>query len=80
MSQIKIQHMLLYSAITPKSEDKYVVKVFNWSEFHLSEMTLLQNPYFRYLHLQCIRINNHQTSSEFEDSGFVELSDELIKR
>ena len=37
---------ILYSAITPKSEDKYVVKVFNWSEFHLSEMTLLQNPYF----------------------------------
>ena len=34
------------TAITPKSEDKYVVKVFNWSEFHLSEMTLLQNPYF----------------------------------
>ena len=33
-------------AITPKNEDKYVVKVFNWSEFHLSEMTLLQNPYF----------------------------------
>ena len=33
-------------AITPKSEDKYVVKVFNSSEFHLSEMTLLQNPYF----------------------------------
>ena len=26
-------------AITPKSEDKYVVKVFNWSEVHLSEMT-----------------------------------------
>ena len=24
---------------TPKSEDKYVVKVFNWSEVHLSEMT-----------------------------------------
>ena len=23
----------------PKSEDKYVVKVFNWSEAHLSEMT-----------------------------------------
>ena len=22
-----------------KSEDKYVVKVFNWSEVHLSEMT-----------------------------------------
>ena len=39
--------LLLYSAITPKSEDKYDVKVFNWSEFHLSEMTLIQNPYFR---------------------------------
>ena len=26
-------------AITPKSENKYVVKVFNWSEVHLSEMT-----------------------------------------
>ena len=25
--------------ITPKSKDKYVVKVFNWSEVHLSEMT-----------------------------------------
>ena len=33
-------------AITAKSEDKYVVKVVNWSEFHLSQMTLLQNPYF----------------------------------
>ena len=40
--------MILYSAITPKSEDKYVVKVFNRSEFHLSEMTLLQNPYLKY--------------------------------
>ena len=38
--------LLLYSAITPKIENKYVLKVFNWSEFHLSEMTLLQNPYF----------------------------------
>ena len=26
-------------AITPKSEDKYVLKVFNWSEVPLSEMT-----------------------------------------
>ena len=26
-------------AIMPKSEDKYVEKVFNWSEFHLFEMT-----------------------------------------
>ena len=42
--------MLLYSAITPKKENKYVVKVFNWSEVHLSKMTLLQNPYFS---LQC---------------------------
>ena len=31
--------MLYTIAITPKSEDKYVLKVFNWSEFHLSEMT-----------------------------------------
>ena len=30
---------ILYSVITPKSEDKYVVKVFNWSEVHLSDMT-----------------------------------------
>ena len=33
-------------AITPKSEDKYVVKVFNPSEFHFSEMTFFQNWYF----------------------------------
>ena len=39
--------LLLYSAITAKSEDKYVVKVFDSSEFHLSEMTLLQNWHFR---------------------------------
>ena len=26
-------------AITPKSEDKYVVKMFNWSEVYLFEMT-----------------------------------------
>ena len=39
--------LLLYSTSTPKSEDKYAVKVFSWSEFHLSEMTLLQNPYFK---------------------------------
>ena len=29
----------MHPAITPQSEDKYVVKVFNWSEVHLSEMT-----------------------------------------
>ena len=38
--------LLLYSAITPKSEDKYVVKVVNWSEFHFSEVTFFQNWYF----------------------------------
>ena len=38
--------------IQPKSEDKYVVRVFiNWSEVHLSEITLLQNPYFRQIHI-----------------------------
>ena len=30
---------LLHSANPPKSDDKYVEKVFNWSEVHLSEMT-----------------------------------------
>ena len=35
--------LLLYSAITPKSENKYVVKVFNWSEVHLSEMTVTKS-------------------------------------
>ena len=33
-----LQHICTI-AITPKSEDKYFVKVFNWSEVHLSEMT-----------------------------------------
>ena len=33
-------------AITPKSEDKYVVKVFNPTEFHFSEVTFFQNWYF----------------------------------
>ena len=28
-----------YVANPPKSEEKYVEKVFNWSEVHLSEMT-----------------------------------------
>ena len=31
--------LLLYSAIMPKSEGKYVVKLFNWLEVHLSELT-----------------------------------------
>ena len=31
--------LLLYPANPPISEDKYVEKVFNWSEVHLSEMT-----------------------------------------
>ena len=30
---------LLHSADPPKSDDKYVEKVFNWSEVHLSEVT-----------------------------------------
>ena len=29
----------MHPANPPKSEDKYVEKVFNWSEFHSSEMT-----------------------------------------
>ena len=40
---------------------KYVVKVFNWSEFHLSEMTLLQNPYFSgnfVMRRICVKMNN----------------------
>ena len=44
--------LLLYSVVTPKSEEKYVVKVFNWSEFHLSELTMLQNPHFNKLPFQ----------------------------
>ena len=42
-------------AIMPKSEDNYVVKVVNWSEFHFSEMTLLQNPYFSRLHVRLLK-------------------------
>ena len=38
--------LLLYSAITPKSEDKYVVKVFNSTELHFSEVYFFQNWYF----------------------------------
>ena len=34
-------------AITPKSEDKYVVTVFNPSEFHFSEVTFFQNSTFK---------------------------------
>jgi hypothetical protein len=35
-----VEHFLLGAiAITPKSENKYVEKVFNWSEVHVSEMT-----------------------------------------
>ena len=48
-------------AITPKSEDKYVVKVFNWSEVHLSEMTCykihtLEALTFRNEYQNCIAI------------------------
>ena len=46
--------LLLYSAITPKREGKYVVKVFNWSEVHLSEMT-------------CYKIHTLRITSELSD-------------
>ena len=36
---VDLKTMLLYSAIMPKSEGKYVVKLFNWLEVHLSELT-----------------------------------------
>ena len=39
--------LLLYSAITPKSEDKYVVKVLNSTELHFSEVYFFQNWYFK---------------------------------
>ena len=39
--------LLLYSAITPKNEDKKCPKVFNVPEFHFSEVTFFQNWYFR---------------------------------
>ena len=55
-------------AITPKSEDKYVVKVVNWSEFHLSEMTLLQNRYFRWSTNMFIE---RQGFSLYEQSGLI---------
>ena len=35
---------------TPKSEDKYVVKVFNWSEVHLSEITCYKIHTLIYVH------------------------------
>ena len=38
--------LLLYSAITPKNEDKKCPKVFNVPEFHSSEVTFFQNWYF----------------------------------
>ena len=41
--------LLLYSAITPKNEDKKCPKVFNGSEFHFSEVTFFQNWYFKHL-------------------------------
>ena len=44
------------TAITPKSEDKYVAKVFNWSDF-------LQNPYFSEL---IIFSNSPPSASNFK--------------
>ena len=37
--------------ITPKSEEKYVVKVFNWSEVHFSEMTYKIHTLWEWTHI-----------------------------
>ena len=42
--------LLLYSAITPKSEDKYVLKAFNSTELHFSEVYFFQNWSFSYIY------------------------------
>ena len=39
MQLCRVEHLLLYSVITLKSEDKYVEKVFNLTELHFSEVT-----------------------------------------
>ena len=45
--------------LAPKSEDKYVVKLFNWSEFHLSETT-------------CYKIHNLVAEKVFEEEVKIE--------
>ena len=39
MQLCRVEHLLLYSVIKLKSEDKYVEKVFNLTELHFSEVT-----------------------------------------
>ena len=39
MQLCRVEHLLLYSVIMPKSEDKYFEKVFNLTELHFSEVT-----------------------------------------
>ena len=64
--------LLLHSVITPKSEDKYVVKVFNPSEFHFSEVTFFQNWYFNELFrnipltLPCSMLNSTALPIKYE--------------
>ena len=48
--------LLLYSAITPKSEDKYIVKMFNLTGLHFSEFYFFQNWYFS-VSLFCCKIS-----------------------
>ena len=54
--------LLLYSAITPKNEDKKCPKVFNVSEFHFSEVTFFQNRYF-----SSLTAPPHQTFQSFPE-------------
>ena len=57
-------------AITPKSEDKYVAKVFNWSEVHLSEMTCYKIHilvYFSY------KITSHFIFCKLYDTYIIDL-------
>ena len=55
--------MLLHPANPPKSDDKYVEKVFNWSEVHLSEMT-------------CYKIHTLRSIESSPDTTLIAESDE----
>ena len=74
--------MLNTIAITPKSEDKYVVKVFNWSEVHLSEKTcykihtLMINLFFSgvgYYLSSCVNPLLYSVMSKRFRRGFVDM-------
>ena len=58
--------LLLYSAITPKSEDKYVLILFNSTELHFSEVYFFQNWYFR-------TISSHSRSEQFWSQNTISL-------